>query len=84
MTRSSALELKSRLELQQSRKLCPLLAGYCTPNCVCYSPPELIDEDSSEEISDMTNEEIAVCDNAERWEVIEPYCGCYFLFGRRL
>lgn len=81
MTYEEAVKIVSTLELENSKKLCPLLAGNCSDKCVCYLPAQIIDDASQECITELTLEEKSLVTS---WDVIDPYCRCYFLFGRRL
>lgn len=81
MTYLDAEKSKLSLDMEQSKKLCPLIVGNCVSSCVCYLGAEIVDDEGNS-AKDLNDEEkIQV---GESWEVIDPYCRCYFLFGRRM
>lgn len=82
MTYSEAERKKLSLNFEQSKKLCPLIIGNCSSNCVCYLEAEIVDDRNGDAAKDLSEDEKSRL--VDTWEVIDPYCRCYFLFGRRM
>ena len=82
MTYLEAEKKKYILDTEQVKKLCPLIKDNCSPNCVCFLPSEIVTTNGDNDM-DITEDEFKKVGD-DNWEVIEPYCRCYFLFGRKL
>lgn len=80
MTFDEAKKVSNGLNNQMTQKLCPLIIGKCSEDCVCFLPAELVDDDTNDSLENLTIEEKS---NVKNWDVLEPICRCYFLFGRR-